>query len=80
MSVKTTKGVGGGFSPPPRPRRALRYFLLPPNLAYIWLVPAPGGLLASRHDCLQTEKCGKDFVAGFAKDESLYRRILTKYK
>ena len=27
-------------------------------------------------------KCGNDFVAGFAKNdhESLYRRILTKYK
>ena len=27
-----------------------------------------------------SEKCGKEFVAGFAKNESLYRRILTKYK
>ena len=31
---------------------------------------------------LKNEKCGKDFVAGFAKNdnESLYRRILTKHE
>ena len=46
----------------------------------MWLVPASGRLFASRHDFLKTEKCGKDFVAGFAKNESLHRRILTKYK
>ena len=30
----------------------------------------------------KNQKCGKDFVPGFAKNdhESLYRRILTKYK
>ena len=42
--------------------------------------PSPRGLPASRHDFLKTEKYGKDFVAGFAKNESLYRQSLTKYK
>ena len=60
-------------------RQTLRYFLLSPNLARAQIdlaSPSPRWVISF----MLTEKCGKEFVAGFAKNESLYRRILTKYK
>ena len=45
------------------------------------LVPAPAEFWASRNDFSKNGAAvGKNFVAGFAKNESLYRRISTKYK
>ena len=48
------------------------------------LVPAPGEFWASRNDLSNFEKMSADacgvFVTSFAKNESLYRRISTKYK
>ena len=48
------------------------------------LVPASGECWASRNDFFKSSKngspVGKNFVAAFAKNESLYRRISTKYK
>ena len=50
----------------------------------ICLVPVPGEFWASPNDFFKSGKndgpSWKDFVAGFAKNESLYRRISTKYK
>ena len=47
-------------------------------------VPAPNEFWASRNDFFKSSKngasVGKNFVAAFAKNESLYRRISTKYK
>ena len=67
----------GASAPIKKYIRKTRYFLLS---KLIWLVPAPGCLSASRHFFWKPRKCGKNFVAGFAKNEGLYRRILTKYK
>ena len=48
------------------------------------LVQASREFWASRNhffkSCKNGGPVGKDFVAGFAKNESLYGRILTKYK
>ena len=48
----------------------------------MYLVPAPGEFWASRNDFFKSGKnggpVGKNFIAGFAKSESLYRRIKTK--
>ena len=48
------------------------------------LVPAPGEFWASRNDLSNFEKMSADacgvFVTSFAKNESLYRQISTKYK
>ena len=47
-------------------------------------VPGPGEFWASRNDFFKSSKngayVGKNFVAAFAKNESFYRRISTKYK
>ena len=46
------------------------------------LVPAPGEFWASRNDFFKSGKngapVGKNFVTGFAKNESLFRRISAK--
>ena len=48
------------------------------------LVPVPGKFWALRNDFFKSAKngasVGKNFVTCFAKNESLYRRISTKYK
>ena len=73
-------------------RKKLRYFLFPPDLAHRKLIDLANylpssssrGVWASRNDFFKSGKngglVGKDFVAGFAKNESLHRRISTKYK
>ena len=47
-------------------------------------VPGPGEFWASRNDFFKSSEngasVGKNFVAAFAKNESFYRRISTKYK
>ena len=47
-------------------------------------VPGPGEFWASRNDFLKSSEngasVGKNFVAAFAKNESFYGRISTKYK
>ena len=50
----------------------------------MWLVSALGKFWASRNNFFKSGKnggpVGKNFVAGFAKNEDLYRQISTKHK
>ena len=47
--------------------------------SFIFFGSCPSFLDEAREETLATQ-AGKHFVAGFAKNESLYRRIVTKYK
>ena len=69
-------------------RKKLRYVRFPPNLAHRKLIDLANYVPSSSpHRVLSFEKLESmaiwyviDFLAAFTKNESLYRRISTKYK